>query len=55
MAQRQRGEDTLTVNTGMTIESDEDTFNISISRELRINDTLKYSKTWEDAIPRKLV
>jgi hypothetical protein len=53
--QIKRGKDSLTCKSSMTIESNEEAFHITAKRELFINDTLTYGKSWEDKIARKLV
>jgi uncharacterized protein len=53
--QIKRGKDTLTCKSSMTIQSDEREFHITAKRELFVNDTLRYGKSWEDKIARKLV
>jgi hypothetical protein len=48
----QRGDDTLAVQTWMSIESDETTLHLNAKRELSVNGVVKYSKSWAESIPR---
>jgi predicted acyl esterase len=45
----------LLCKSHMTIESDVQSFHVTVRRELFVNDELKYGKSWEDRIPRYLV
>ena len=56
------GETTLDAPSGrlmcksyMTIESNAETFHVTVKRQLFVNNALKYGKSWEDRIPRNLV
>jgi hypothetical protein len=54
-AQGKRGKDTLTCKSCMTIESNDKELFITAKRELFVNGTLIYGKSWEDKIARQLV
>jgi hypothetical protein len=47
-------EDMLTCKSSMTTDSDEQVFHIGVKRELFVNGTLTYGKSWEDTITRNL-
>jgi hypothetical protein len=44
----------LTCKSSMTTDSDEQVFHIGVKRELFVNGTLTYGKSWEDTITRNL-
>lgn len=50
-----RGNDLISAKVWMTIESDEQAFHMTVRRELSVNGTPKWDKTWSDVIPRRQV
>jgi uncharacterized protein len=51
----QRGSDVVSSKAWMTIESDEKAFHMTVRRQLSVNGTPKWEKSWSDVIPRRLV